>query len=62
MDLRQIEVQLTGDGSQLEKLVEELDTLFPAFLPSPSESDRLIMYRAGQRSVVEHLMRQIKKE
>ena len=32
MDLRQLEVQLTGDGSHLEKLVEELDTLFPAFL------------------------------
>jgi hypothetical protein len=46
---------LFGSGSPVEKLVDELDSLFPAFLPLPTNSIEEIMFRAGQRSVVEYI-------
>lgn len=39
----------------MERLVEELDSLFPAFLPLPAHTDKEIMFRSGQRSVVEYI-------
>lgn len=39
----------------LTKLVEELDDFFPAFNPTPLNTHAEIMFRAGQRSVVEYL-------
>jgi hypothetical protein len=44
-----------GKGSPMERLVEELDSLFPVFLPLPTHSDKEIMFRSGQRSVVEYI-------
>lgn len=45
---------LFGD-QVIERLVADLDTVFPSYLPQPKDDIALIMYRAGQRSVVEHL-------
>ena len=44
-----------GTGSPLDRLVEELDAMYPLQNPSPKDDDRVIMYRAGQRAVVEYI-------
>jgi hypothetical protein len=44
-----------GNGTPVERLLEELDSLFPAFLPIPTHSEKEIMFRSGQRSVVEYI-------
>lgn len=44
-----------GIGSPLDSLVEELEAMYPLQNPSPKDDDRVIMYRAGQRSVVEYI-------
>ena len=46
--------QFTGD-TQVAKLLSELEDLFPAVTPSPTDEIALIMYRSGQRSVVEYI-------
>ena len=45
-----------GGDSFLTQLCEELDAMYPPINPSPKDEDRLIMYRAGQRSVVEYIL------
>lgn len=49
------EADIFGKQPPLQSLVDELESLFPQLNPSPKDSDREIMYRAGQRSVVEFL-------
>ena len=44
----------TGD-TQVAKLLSELEDNFPAVTPNPSDEIALIMYRSGQRSVVEYI-------
>lgn len=44
-------------GLQLKSLVADLEYDFPPFNPTPTMSDREIMWRAGQRSVVEYILR-----
>ena len=44
-----------GHEPALERLVNELEDMYPQHNPSPKDEDRLIMYRAGQRSVVEYI-------
>lgn len=45
------------EGSHvLEALGEELEAMYPLQNPSPKDDDRMIMYRAGQRSVVEYIL------
>tara|TARA_B100000902_G_scaffold298422_1_gene285737 strand:- start:1162 stop:1329 length:168 start_codon:yes stop_codon:yes gene_type:complete len=44
-------------GMQARGLVQQLDETFPLENPSPYESDREIMYKAGQRDVVEWIIR-----
>jgi len=39
----------------LEKIIEELDDFFPTYLPTPTNNLSEIMFRSGQRSVVEYL-------
>tara|TARA_Y100001963_G_scaffold129930_1_gene185666 strand:- start:9 stop:191 length:183 start_codon:yes stop_codon:yes gene_type:complete len=39
----------------LEKIIEELDDSFPTYLPTPTNNLSEIMFRSGQRSVVEYL-------
>ena len=45
-----------GTGTPLDKLCDELANMYPPTNPSPNDNDRLIMYRAGQRSVVEYIL------
>jgi hypothetical protein len=40
-------------GLTVERLLAELEENFQTFLPQPSDPQNLIMYRSGQRSVVE---------
>lgn len=49
------EQDVFGTGTPLDRLVEELEAMYPLQNPSPKDEDRLIMYRAGQRSVVEYI-------
>ena len=42
-------------NSNLQALVDELEEMYPPLNPHPRDSDRDIMYRAGQRSVVEYI-------
>lgn len=44
----------TGD-EPVTKLIEELDAMYPQFTPSPKDDIARIMYRSGQRSVVDYL-------
>ena len=44
---------LEFQGLQLSNLVNELEENFPPLNPHPDESHASIMYRSGQRSVVE---------
>jgi hypothetical protein len=45
-----------GTGTPLDKLCDELSNMYPPTNPSPTDDDRLIMYRSGQRSVVEYIL------
>ena len=40
----------------LSALVDEFDELYQLFTPGQRDDDRLIMYRAGQRSVVDYIL------
>ena len=48
----------TGD-EPMTKLVEELESIFPVFLPAPTNTMSDIMYRSGQRSVVEYIKQKL---
>ena len=48
--------EVFGTGSPFAALAEELEAMYPLTNPSPKDDDRLIMYRAGQRSVVEYIL------
>jgi len=43
-------------GMQHKALHQQLDEMFPPVNPSPNDSIESIMYRSGQRSVVEWLI------
>lgn len=47
-----------GDG-RLSKLMDELNETFPPFTASPTNSIEDIMFRSGQRSVVEYLLNKL---
>ena len=47
---------LEAKGLQANALIQELEETFPPHLPSPSDDLSVIMYRAGQRSVVEWIL------
>lgn len=51
-----------GSGSPMERLLDELDSLFPAFLPLPTNSMEEIMFRSGQRSVLEYIHDKLKAD
>ena len=44
---------LETKGIQANALVNQLDSLFPPTNPNPEDTMEKIMYRSGQRSVVE---------
>lgn len=43
-------------GVQANAMVQQLDELFPPTNPNPEDTMEKIMYRSGQRSVVEWIM------
>ena len=47
-------------GMQANVIVQELDDYFPPVNPTPTDSLASIMYKAGQRSVVEWLHQRMK--
>lgn len=48
------ELYIEGDGP-VKRLAQDLDELYPHYDPKPDDDIALIMYRAGQRSVVNHI-------
>jgi len=53
---------LETSGLQLNVLLQKLEENFPQVNPHPDDPNSLIMYRSGQRSVVEWIMYQLKEE
>ena len=48
-----------GNSPPLQNLVDELEDMYPQLNPSPKDDDRTLMYRAGQRSVVEYVKQKL---
>jgi hypothetical protein len=44
---------LETSGLQLQSILQELEDNFPPVNPHPDDPTNLVMYRSGQRSVVE---------
>ena len=55
------DLHLSTDGP-LNKLIKELDEVFPALTIDPSMSHELILYRAGERSVVEWIKAKLSED
>ena len=49
---------LEAKGMELSSMLSQLDATFPPVNPTPTDDHSLIMYRAGQRSVVEWIKSQ----
>ncbi len=45
-----------GGDTFLTRLCEKLDAMYPPINPTPKDDYHLIMFRAGQRSVVEYIL------
>ena len=52
---------LEAKGMELSSILSQLDETFPPVNPTPTDDLALIMYRAGQRSVVEYILNQMEK-
>ena len=48
-------------GPTLESVLNELEEIHPPLTPTPDESMEKIMYRSGQRSVVEWIKNKIEE-
>jgi hypothetical protein len=53
---------LETHGLQLSSLIAELNKNFPPLNPHPDDPTNLIMYRSGQRSVVEWINHRLSEE
>jgi hypothetical protein len=49
-------------GLQLSTLIQQLEENFPPVTPHPDNPLSLIMYRSGQRSVVEWIQSQLSED
>ena len=49
-------------GPNIESILVELDEIYPPTIPTPNETIETIMYRSGQRSVVEWIRERVSKE
>jgi len=49
-------------GPNLEQILSELEEIYPATTPTPEDSLERIMYRSGQRSVVDWIKNRINEE
>ena len=50
---------LEARGMELQSMLSDLNETFPPVNPAPTDDLALIMYRAGQRSVVEYILNQM---
>ena len=50
---------LEARGLELQAMMTQLNETFPPVNPTPTDDHALIMYRAGQRSVVEFIQQQM---
>ena len=55
------ELYLSGEAP-VDKLITELEEVFPPLTVDPSMSHELILYRAGERSVVEWIKSKYNQE
>jgi len=53
---------LETSGLQLQSILQELEENFPTVNPHPDDPTNLIMYRSGQRSVVEWIQHRLNEE
>ena len=53
--------QLETYGLQASSILNEMDEIFPPFLPTPHDSIETIMYKSGQRYVVEWLIQRMEQ-
>ena len=44
---------------ELSSILSQLDEIFPPVNPSPNDDLATIMYRAGQRSVIEYILKEM---
>ena len=49
-------------GPNLESILAELEEIYPPITPNPDETMEKIMYRSGQRSVVEWIKDRVSEE
>ena len=49
-------------GPNLESILAELEEIYPPITPNPDETMEKIMYRSGQRSVVEWIKDRVSNE
>ena len=49
-------------GPNLESILAELDEIYPPTNPTPNDNIETIMYRSGQRSVVEWIRERVSNE
>jgi hypothetical protein len=49
-------------GPNLESILAELDEIYPPTNPTPNDNIETIMYRSGQRSVVEWIRERVSSE
>jgi len=49
-------------GPNLESILAELEEIYPPITPNPDETMEKIMYRSGQRSVVEWIKDRVNEE
>ena len=54
--------QVFGGDEFLPKLVDELEEMFPQYYATPNDNLSQIMYRSGQRDVVEYLKNKLETE
>ena len=54
--------EIFGGGINLQKLVDELEEMYPAITHTPKDQLTEIMYRSGQRSVVEYIKDKLVKD
>jgi len=53
---------LETSGLQLQSILHELEENFPLVNPHPDDTHSLIMYRSGQRSVVEWINHRLSED
>ena len=49
-------------GPNLESILSELEDIYPQVTPTPEDSLETIMYRSGQRSVVDWITNRINED